>query len=88
MYGYIADHNWGRTLLLSDGRVFERREQPGGSAEWYLIEEGIDIDLYAAKSTSEWGASWTELDEEMIREWIDLEEAKNYYIGEPPRNRR
>lgn len=89
MYGYIADHNYGTTLVLSDGRVFEQREQPGGDNEWYLSEEGVNIEAFALEATEQWSADWRMLDnEEEISERIDLEKADDYYVGEPPRNRR
>lgn len=63
MYGYIASHNWGKTLVLSDGRVFEWREQPGGGGAWHEQhgEKVTDIDAYLQQSADEWGADWTEL---------------------------
>ena len=79
MYGYIASHNQGRTLVLSDGRVFEERR-----GEWYLFEEGVAIEDYAIAAANEWDADWTEIDEEEIFQHIDAE--RDYYIGEPPRN--
>ena len=82
MYGYIASHNQGQTLVLSDGRVFERR-----NTEWYLIEKGVDVDAYTTAATEEWDADWTELQDNEISQHIDLNEAASYYIGEPPRNR-
>lgn len=87
MHGYIASHNYGRTLVLADGRVFERREQPGGAGEWYLSEEDVDIEAYAIEAQEEWDADWTELQDEGEFPF-DLEEAAGYHIGEPPRSRR
>jgi hypothetical protein len=87
MYAYIASHNYGATLVLDDGRVFEQRDQPGGSSEWYLTEEGVDIDAWTDQAAQEWDADWRELSDEEIAEHIDLEEAANYYVGEPPRSR-
>lgn len=90
MYGYIADHNYGTTLVLSNGRVFEKREQPGGGHEWYLVEEGVEPDTYTTDLDEKHGKSdWRMLqDEEEISRHIDLEEADYYYIGEKPRNHR
>lgn len=86
MYGYIASHNDGRTLVLDDGRVFEFCQQPNGD-QWYLAQEGVDIEAFATEAQEKWNADWTELqDEAEIREHIDLDEAANYYVGEPPRN--
>lgn len=70
MHGYIASHNWGKTLVLSDGRVFEWREQPGGGGAWHEQhgEKVADIDAYLQQSADEWGADWTELQEDEIAE--------------------
>lgn len=70
MYGYIASHNWGRTLVLSDGRIFEHREQPGGGGRWHQTDERIDagdshsLNRWLNEATEKWGADWTELQDD------------------------
>jgi len=89
MYGYIASHANGTTLVLSDGRVFEQRDTPGGSPEWYLVEEDVEIEAWTEAASSSWDADWTMLqDEDEIRQRFPMAEAARYYFGEPPRNRR
>jgi hypothetical protein len=86
MYAYKSDHNWGSTLVLSDGRVFEERSQPGGGSEWYLVEEGVNPDDYTDDQYEK--SEWTMLQDEVeISAYINLEEAENYFIGEKPRMR-
>lgn len=80
MYGYIATHGKGTTLVLSDGRVFE---QHYGRAAWYLTEEGVEIDAWTDQAAQEWDADWRELSEEEVAEEIDL--SLSYFIGQNPR---
>lgn len=80
MYGYIADHNLGRTLVTSEGNAYEYREQPGGGGRWALSETGVKIEEYAAKAAEDWNADWTELSEEEIAEEL----GEDFQPAEPP----
>jgi len=64
---YRASFNWFDEMVLDNGTVIRRIEQPGGGATFTVVESNVDPDEYTNDGIGEW---FEVDDEETIAHWM------------------